>query len=262
MHPNRRACMQAAKQRSGAVTSDGLRFARRSAARTAAQVLGKLVAHHVRETTQEAEIAEASEYRDEIKASIKAWAFQVRPASSSTCPRLLAARGRGAAAAGAALVCAAGRVRERRVARPRCVLCFSVLLRRSAAVASLVAGSAHAGPAGFRRFPCRPVCGAAAPPGSRAPPRLRHGAQRTAAGWAAVVRSVAGAAGGGGRRPHAHACTRRNAAGTVPPTGSTRVCVMDPVVLPLRGDGGRMAHAHTAAAPVLCEGRRCCCLMV
>eukprot|EP00892_Ulva_mutabilis_P001013 jgi/Ulvmu1/10912/UM007_0089.1 len=66
----------AAKARGGGSTGDGLRYARWSAARTAAQVLEKLVAHHVRETTQEAEIAEASEYRDEIQASIKAWAFR------------------------------------------------------------------------------------------------------------------------------------------------------------------------------------------
>lgn len=67
-----------AKKRVAGVTADGLRYARRSAARTAAQILSKTVAHHVREATQEAEIAEGVEYRDEIKASIKEWAFRVR----------------------------------------------------------------------------------------------------------------------------------------------------------------------------------------
>lgn len=72
-----RVCLQAKKRKAGA-SADGLRFARRSAARTAAQVLEKTLTHHMREVAQEAEIAEGVDYRNEIKASIKDWAFRVR----------------------------------------------------------------------------------------------------------------------------------------------------------------------------------------
>jgi hypothetical protein len=70
--------VQAEKRKIANVTEDGLRFATLSAARTAASILTKTVEHHVQEAQQELDIAEASEYRDVIKADIKAWAFQVR----------------------------------------------------------------------------------------------------------------------------------------------------------------------------------------
>ena len=62
---------------SGNVTDEGLHFAKLSASKTAASILTKTVEHHQYEAQQEAEVAEAFEYRDSIKADIKAWAFQV-----------------------------------------------------------------------------------------------------------------------------------------------------------------------------------------
>lgn len=70
--------MQAEKGRQEGVTEDGLRFAHANASRTAAQILERALAHQQREAQIEADSAEASEYKDEIKASIKAWAFQAR----------------------------------------------------------------------------------------------------------------------------------------------------------------------------------------
>jgi hypothetical protein len=91
--------VQAEKQRQEGVTSEGLEYARLNASRTAAQILSRSLAHHTRESQQEANAAEASEYKDEIKASIKAWAFQVpmlpllvcgKAAESACCYRVTA----------------------------------------------------------------------------------------------------------------------------------------------------------------------------
>lgn len=60
------------------VTDAGLHFACLNASKTAASILARSVAYHVQEAKQEADVAEASEYKDEIKADIKAWAFAVR----------------------------------------------------------------------------------------------------------------------------------------------------------------------------------------
>ena len=60
------------------VTAEGINFARLNASRTAGQILEKSYEHQVREAQHEADVAEASEYKDEIKASIKKWAFQAR----------------------------------------------------------------------------------------------------------------------------------------------------------------------------------------
>lgn len=80
--------MQNDKMQQANVTEEGLHYARLNASRTAAQILAKTLAHHVRESQQEADAAEASEYKDEIRASIKQWAFQVRAAQ----PRPLVSR--------------------------------------------------------------------------------------------------------------------------------------------------------------------------
>ena len=60
------------------MTEEGVEFARLSFCRTAGQILNKSVEHHVREAQHESDVAEASEYKDHIKADIKKWAFQVR----------------------------------------------------------------------------------------------------------------------------------------------------------------------------------------
>ena len=57
-----------------------MHFACLNASKTAASVLARSVAYHLQEAKQEADVAEASEYKDEIKADIKAWAFSVRTA--------------------------------------------------------------------------------------------------------------------------------------------------------------------------------------
>jgi hypothetical protein len=75
--------MQAAKQRMQGATEEGIQYARLNAARTAGQILARNVEHHVREARHESDVVDASEYRDEIKASIKKWAFQVRGLGSS-----------------------------------------------------------------------------------------------------------------------------------------------------------------------------------
>lgn len=70
--------VQAEKQmQAGNVTEEGIHFATLSASKTAASILTKTVEHHLHEAQQEADVAEAYEYRDSIKADIKAWAFQV-----------------------------------------------------------------------------------------------------------------------------------------------------------------------------------------
>lgn len=77
--------MQEEKQlQAGHVTEDGLRFATLGASKTAASILTKTVEHHQHESQQEANVEEAFEYRDSIKADIKAWAFQVRYLSTYT----------------------------------------------------------------------------------------------------------------------------------------------------------------------------------
>lgn len=76
---NRILCLQAAKRTVEGVTEEGVHYARLNASRTAGQILTKSFEHQVREAQHEADVAEASEYKDEIKASIKKWAFQVRP---------------------------------------------------------------------------------------------------------------------------------------------------------------------------------------
>lgn len=74
--------MQAEKlMQAGTVTDKGLHFAKLSACKTAASILTKTVEHHQHEAQQEADVAEAFEYRDSIKADIKAWAFQARRAA-------------------------------------------------------------------------------------------------------------------------------------------------------------------------------------
>jgi galactokinase len=72
------AVLQAAKKRSQGATEEGIRYAQLNAARTAGQILARTVEHHLTEAQRESDVAEASEYKDEIKASIKKWAFQVR----------------------------------------------------------------------------------------------------------------------------------------------------------------------------------------
>jgi hypothetical protein len=66
-------------QAGGNVSEEGQHFAKLSASKTAASILTKTVEHHRAEAQQEADVAEAYEYRDSIKADIKAWAFQVLP---------------------------------------------------------------------------------------------------------------------------------------------------------------------------------------
>ena len=69
--------MQAEKEQVAGVTDEGLHYARVNASRTAASILEKATTHQVREAQHEADVAEASAFKDEIQASIKAWAFQV-----------------------------------------------------------------------------------------------------------------------------------------------------------------------------------------
>lgn len=69
----------------GTVTDEGLHFATLSASKTAASILTKTVEHHQFEAQQEADVAEGVQYRDSIKADIKAWAFQVHRFCTTNC---------------------------------------------------------------------------------------------------------------------------------------------------------------------------------
>ena len=70
--------VQAEKQQQLNVTDEGLRYARLNASRMSAGILARTVAHHRQEAQKEFDAAEASEYKDEIRSDIKAWAFAVR----------------------------------------------------------------------------------------------------------------------------------------------------------------------------------------
>jgi hypothetical protein len=77
--------MQAEKGRVANVTEAGLHYACLNASRTAGHILSKSVEYHSREAHHEQDLANASEFKDEIKASIKAWAYQVHPHCCATC---------------------------------------------------------------------------------------------------------------------------------------------------------------------------------
>lgn len=70
--------VQGQKAQQANVTAEGVALGEQAACRTAAQILQRCVEYHAREARTESERAEASDYKDSIRADVRAWAFRVR----------------------------------------------------------------------------------------------------------------------------------------------------------------------------------------